>query len=84
MRPFRVRNGVKIDLTDEEILELQAKESQAEYNSVMDARIEGYGKIGDQLDLLFKEVRDTGTISQDGAWFKRIQAVKESNPKPGE
>jgi hypothetical protein len=39
--------------------------------------------MGDQMDMLFKEIRDTGTISTDGGWFKSIQAVKDTVPKPG-
>lgn len=46
-------------------------------------RMRAYPPMGDQLDMLFKEIRDTGTISPDGAWFKSIQVVKETIPKPG-
>lgn len=45
-------------------------------------RMRAYPGIGDQLDLLFKEIRDTGTISSNGAWFKSIEAVKLAVPKP--
>ena len=47
-------------------------------------RMRAYPGVGEQLDLLFKEVRDTGTISTDGAWFKSIQAVKDAVPKPAD
>lgn len=45
-------------------------------------RMRAYPPSGEQLDMLFKELRDTGTISKDGAWFKSIQAVKAAIPKP--
>jgi hypothetical protein len=45
-------------------------------------RTRAYPPMGEQLDLLFKEIRDTGSISTDGAWFQSIQAVKEAVPKP--
>lgn len=45
-------------------------------------RMRAYPGIGDQLDLLFKEIRDTGSISASGAWFQSIQAVKDAIPKP--
>ena len=46
-------------------------------------RMRAYPPMGDQMDMLFKEIRDTGTISTDGAWFKSIQVVKDTVPKPG-
>lgn len=45
-------------------------------------RMRAYPGVGDQLDLLFKEIRDTGTISATGPWFQAIQAVKAAVPKP--
>lgn len=45
-------------------------------------RMRAYPAIGDQLDLLFKEIRDTGTISPTGAWFNSIESVKLAIPKP--
>lgn len=45
-------------------------------------RMRAYPGIGDQLDLLFKEIRDNGSISANGAWFQSIQAVKNAIPKP--
>jgi hypothetical protein len=46
-------------------------------------RMRSYPPMGDQLDMLFKEIRDTGTISPDGQWFQSIQYVKDNLPKPG-
>jgi hypothetical protein len=45
------------------------------------ARGIGYGSIGDQLDMLFKEVAATGTISNTGAWFNHVSSIKTQIPK---
>jgi len=37
--------------------------------------------LGEQLDLLWHELNDTGAIAKDGAWFNAIKAVKEAHPK---
>ena len=39
-----------------------------------------YGNIGDQLDLLYKDMlSDKG--DKTGEWFKHIKAVKDANSK---
>lgn len=50
-------------------------------NAYKVARGIGYGSIGDQLDLLFKEVMTTGTISNTGPWATHIASVKAALPK---
>jgi hypothetical protein len=45
-------------------------------------RMRAYPPSGDQLDMLWKELRDTGTISKDGKWYQAIHAVKQAVPKP--
>ena len=43
-------------------------------------RILGYGDIGDQLDLLYKDMlADKG--DKTGEWAKMIKKVKDDNPK---
>ena len=39
-----------------------------------------YGKIGDQLDLLYKDML-AGKGDSTGEWFKSIKAVKDANAK---
>lgn len=46
-------------------------------------RMRSYPPMGDQLDMLYKEIRDTGTISVDGQWFQSVKYVKDNLPKPG-
>jgi hypothetical protein len=47
-------------------------------------RMRAYPGTGEQLDLLFKEIKETGTISKNGAWFQAISAVKTMIPKPAD
>jgi hypothetical protein len=51
-------------------------------NSV--ARKVAYGEYGQQLDMLFHEIRTNGTISQDGEWFQHVSAIKAIIPKSTE
>jgi len=46
------------------------------------ARSVAYGQVGAQLDMLYHELRTTGTISQDGDWYQHITNVKSIIPKP--
>jgi len=49
-------------------------------NNVRSARRLAYGIIGDQLDLLYKDMlADKG--DKTGEWFKAIKAVKDANSK---
>ena len=50
-------------------------------NAYKVARGIGYGTIGDQLDMLFKELQVTGTISNTGPWATRIASTKAAIPK---
>jgi hypothetical protein len=45
-------------------------------------RLRAYASPTDQLDMLYKEIANTGTISKDGAWFQHLSAVKAAIPKP--
>lgn len=54
---------------------VQEKALQECYNN----RIRGYGTIGDQLDMIFHELKDTGSISTSGEWFNNINTVKLNN-----
>ena len=43
-------------------------------------RKNAYGLIGDQLDLLYKDMV-AGKLDTTGEWAKKIKAVKDDNPK---
>ena len=45
------------------------------------ARGIAYGTIGDQLDMLYKEIVATGSIAADGPWATHIANVKGTIPK---
>jgi len=48
--------------------------------NVRDTRKKSYGDIGDQLDLLYKDLV-AGKVDSTGEWAKKIKAVKDANPK---
>lgn len=45
------------------------------------ARQIAYNGLGEQLDMIFKELQATGTISNTGAWASHIASVKAAIPK---
>jgi hypothetical protein len=45
------------------------------------ARQIAYGNIGDQLDMIYKEIQSTGVISSQGDWALKIANVKATIPK---
>ena len=46
------------------------------------ARKVAYGEIGDQLDMIYHELKTTGTLSASGDWASHISMVKSSLPAP--
>ena len=50
--------------------------------SYADKRSGEYPPIGNQLDMLWHELNNSGSLSTGGTWFNTIQQVKENNPKP--
>jgi hypothetical protein len=50
-------------------------------NLYADNRAIAYPSIGDQLDLLYKDMV-AGKGDSTGEWFKAVKAVKDANPKP--
>lgn len=59
-----------------------ATNATKEYNNsiIRQTRKKSYGSIGDQLDLLYKDML-AGKGDSTGEWFKKIKAVKDANPK---
>lgn len=64
--------------------ELNAVDAQAtkDYNNnrTRKTRKAAYGDIGDQLDLLYKDIV-AGKLDTTGEWAKKIKAVKNANAK---
>ena len=52
----------------------------ATINTRNQKRIIGYGSIGDQLDMLYKDII-AGKLDATGEWAKAIKKVKDNNPK---
>jgi hypothetical protein len=48
------------------------------------ARSIAYGEVGEQLDMLFHELQDTGSISASGPWATHIATVKATLDPPPE
>tara|TARA_R100000458_G_scaffold59675_2_gene71084 strand:+ start:483 stop:854 length:372 start_codon:yes stop_codon:yes gene_type:complete len=48
--------------------------------AVRKKRRKEYNSLGDQLDLLYKDIV-AGKLDTNGEWAKHIKAVKEANPK---
>ena len=44
-------------------------------------RMVNYPHIGNQLDMLWHELNNSGSISTNGTWFQSILGVKENFPK---
>ena len=67
--------------TDDQLASYNSSATTEESNNVIrGTRRLAYGDIGDQLDLLYKDMlADKGDKS--GEWFKAIKAVKDANPK---
>ena len=49
-------------------------------NTVKATRKNAYGDIGDQLDLLYKDIV-ANKLDTTGEWAKKIKAIKDANPK---
>ena len=64
--------------------ELNAVDAQAtkDYNNnrTRKTRKAAYGSIGDQLDLLYKDIV-ANKLDTTGEWAKKIKAVKDANAK---
>ena len=54
-----------------------------DYDSKKYQRDRKYPDLGEQFDLLFKDI-DSGKVSKDGGFYKAIKAVKDAHPKPSE
>ena len=67
--------------SQEQLDALDAAATIAETNkNVRRTRRIAYGEVGDQLDLLYKDMlADKG--DKTGEWFKAVKKIKDDNPK---
>ena len=82
MEPHRIISGQVIFLTQEEITAQETADTLAAANQYIEDRAQAFLSLGDQLDLLFHELEDTGTITKNGAWANHVRKVKLDHPKP--
>ncbi len=67
--------------TDSQLNALATNATKELNNAVIrNTRKNSYGSIGDQLDLLYKDML-AGKGDSTGEWFKSIKAVKDANAK---
>jgi hypothetical protein len=67
--------------TDSQIASYETAGNKEENNNTIRAtRKSAYGDIGDQLDLLYKDIV-ANKLDTTGEWAKKIKAVKDANAK---
>ena len=66
---------------DETKVAEEVKRLQADYDSKQYQRDRKYPDLGEQFDLLFKDI-DSEKVSKDGGFYKAIKGVKDAHPKP--
>lgn len=71
----------KVKPTDDQLNALTSQAQTLENNEVIrNTRRVSYGDIGEQLDLLYKDLV-AGKVDATGEWAKKIKAVKDDNAK---
>ena len=74
--------GNQINVDEAKVAE-EIKRLQADYDALQYQRDRQYPGLGEQFDLLFKDI-DSGKVSKDGGFYQAIKAVKDKHPKPSE
>ena len=67
----------------DEVIQAKLQELQAEYDAKQYQRDRKYPDLGEQFDLLFKDINE-GTLDKTGGFYTAIKAVKDTHPKPSE
>ena len=73
-------SGLSQPTADQLAAQEAAGNTEEANNTVRATRKAGYGDIGDQLDLLYKDLL-AGKLDATGEWAKKIKAIKDANPK---
>ena len=67
--------------TEDQLIALKSQgDSIIKSNQAKNARRKSYGDIGDQLDMLYKDLV-AGKVDSTGEWAKFIKKIKDDNPK---
>jgi len=82
---YKQVNNVRSELSDADYAQAITDSANSKWNAqqfgYIQSRLEAYGGIGDQLDLLFHDMTaDKG--DKTGEWYKAVKKVKDDNPKP--
>ena len=75
-------SGELVNVDENAIAEKTAK-LQADYDSKQYQRDRQYPNLGEQFDLLFKDINE-GTLDKTGVFYTAIKSVKDAHPKPSE
>lgn len=57
-------------------------ERDAPYTDNAVARKVAYGRLEEQLDLIYHDIEQNGGLTANGEWFKHVSAIKSIIPKP--
>lgn len=57
-------------------------ERDAPYTDNTVARKVAYGRLEEQLDLIYHDIEQNGQLTADGEWFKHVSSIKAIIPKP--
>ena len=82
---YKQVNNVRSELSDADYAQAITDSANSKWNAqqfgYIQSRLEAYGGIGDQLDLLYHDMTaDKG--DKTGEWYKAVKKVKDDNPKP--
>ena len=67
----------------DKVIQTKLAELQADYDAKQYQRDRKYPNLGEQFDLLFKDINE-GTLDKTGGFYTAIKAVKDKHPKPSE
>jgi hypothetical protein len=77
----KIVNGIEVELTVEEIeqveLEIQQAIAEKDANAWLESRISEYPSIEEQMDMMYWDNVNGTTV-----WKDTIEAIKEKYPKP--
>lgn len=72
----------RIDLATLKPVPMERKHAARDPNEYQMRRLREYPSIGDQLDVIWKELANLPRTAECEAMFQRIKAVKAKYPKP--
>lgn len=86
MEEFKIVNGIKTPLTEEELIELQAKRDAAaldeQLNGYKRSREKEYKDVHEYLDMIWHAIDQGLTLDTTSQFYLDRKAVKDKYPKP--